>query len=92
MRVTKKISWIASLLFVLGPLFSGCGTFYPPLKDNDGYYTKHFYCCGPTAIAAAISEYNRRNGIVNVVAITSEQISKQIQDDGTLFKSFLISF
>ena len=81
-----------SLLFVLGPLFSGCGIFYPPTRDGDGYYTKHFYCCGPTAVRAALGEYHARNGIVNVRAITTEEISKQIQDNGKYFRKFLSFF
>ena len=82
-----------SLLFVLGPLFSGCGIFHPPLRDGDGYYSQHFNCCGPVAIEAAINYYYHKQGIVFYTnPAPRNQISKQIQDDGMYFKKFLSFF
>tara|TARA_Y100000310_G_scaffold311612_1_gene358063 strand:+ start:336 stop:854 length:519 start_codon:yes stop_codon:yes gene_type:complete len=86
----KNISWIFSLLFVLGPLFSGCGIFHPPLRDGDGYYPLHFYCCGSTAIENAFIEYYKREG--TDYDINSKQISKEIQDDGIFLKRLLSLF
>ena len=60
----KKLSWLTSLLFVLAPLFSGCGIFYPAQRDGNGYYIKHFTCCGPTAMEVAINEYYRKTAIL----------------------------
>jgi len=88
-HIFKKTAWIFSLVFVLGPLFSGCGIFRPPLKDGDGYYTEHFHCCGPVAIENALAEYNKQAGIANKRRISSKEISKQMQDDGVFFKRFL---
>lgn len=89
----KKISWIISFLFLFMPLFSGCGIFNPPAKDKNGYYIKHLTCCGPTAIEAAINEYYRKQGIVFAKnPAPKEEVSKHIQDDGQLFKSFLALF
>ena len=89
----KKLSWIISLLFALGPLFSGCGIFHPPSRDGNGYYTAHFNCCGPTAIEAAINYYYQKQGIVFLKnPAPRKEISKRIQDDGQFFKSCLALF
>ena len=89
----KKLSWMMSLLFVLGPFFSGCGIFRPPSKDGDGYFTAHFDCCGPAAIENAINEYYRRQGVVFTRnPAPRKEISKQIQDNGMLLKKFMALF
>ena len=88
----KKLLWIFALLFAISPLFSGCGIFYPPEKDVNGYYIKHFRCCGPTAIEKAFAEYNRRARIINKRHISSREISEQIQDAGIPLKRFLSFF
>ena len=80
------------MFFALSPLFSACSLFRPPLRDADGYYPIHFYCCGPVAIENALAEYNRRAGVVNKRHIGSKEISKQMQDDGIVFKRFLSIF
>ena len=89
----KKLLWLISLLFVLAPLFSGCGIFYPAQRDGNGYYIRHFTCCGPTSIEAAINEYYRKQGIVFAKnPAPREEISKHIQDEGQIFKGFLSLF
>ena len=89
----KILSWMISLLFVLAPLFSGCGIFHPPSKDGNGYYTAHFDCCGPRAIEAAINYYYQKQGIVFLKnPAPRKEISKLIQDDGMYFKKFLSFF
>ena len=89
----KKLLWLISLLFVLAPLFSGCGIFHPPQRDHSGYYIKHFTCCGPTAMEVAINEYYRKQGIVFAKnPAPRKEISKKIQDEGQLFKGFLSLF
>ena len=91
--IKKKIAWLASLLLVVAPLFSGCGIFNPPLRDSQGYYIAHFNCCGPVAIEKAINKYYRDQGIVFVKnPAPREEVSKRIQDDGQVFKSFLAIF
>ena len=85
-------SWVISLLIVIAPLV-GCGILNPPTKDRNGYYIKHFESCGPTAMEAAINEYYRKQGIVFARnPAPREEISKNIQDDGQLFKRFLSLF
>jgi hypothetical protein len=89
----KKLIWILSLLLVAAPLFSGCGIFHPPLKDSDGYYSRHFNCCGPVAIEAAINHYYHKQGIVFYTnPAPRNQISKRMQDDGIALKRFLSFF
>jgi len=86
----KKLAWLAAIFFLVGPLFSGCGVFHPPAKDKDGYFIKHFTCCGPTSIEAAINEYYRKQGVVFARnPAPRKEISKHIQDDSRLLKGFL---
>ena len=89
MNIKKKFAWSLALAIFLWPLFSGCGVFDRPRVDSDGHYVKHFYCCGPIAIRKALTEYNKREGILNKRYISSKEISKQIQEDGMMFKRFL---
>ena len=91
--IKKKIAWLASLLLVVAPLFSGCGIFNPPLRDSQGYYIAHFNCCGPVAVEAAINYYYQKQGIVFLKnPAPRKEISKLIQDDGMYFKKFLSFF
>ena len=50
----KKIAWFLSLGFALLPLFMGCGIFDPAMRDSEGYFVRHFECCGPRAIEKAL--------------------------------------
>lgn len=91
--IKKKIAWLISLVFVLAPFFSGCGIFHPPSVDKDGYYTDHFYSCGPRAIEKAINEYYRKQGIVFAKnPAPNEEVSKLMQDEGQALKRLLSLF
>ena len=88
----KKIAWFLSLGFALLPLFMGCGIFDPAMRDSEGYFVRHFECCGPRAIEKALAEYYQREGVVFVKGMTAKEISKAIQDEGQALKKFLSMF
>ena len=88
--IKKKIAWLISFVFVLSPLFSGCGIFNPPLKDKNGYHIDHFYSCGPRTIEKAINEYYRRQGIPS--SDINKEASEFIQSEGQVLKKFLALF
>ena len=82
----KKFFFIFAVI-LLPFLFAGCVSLITPLeKNSEGYYSGHYKGCGPKALAKAFAEYNSRRGIVNVRAITPEEISKRIQDDGNFVR------
>ena len=70
--------YVLICLIIITP---GCNILNPNDKA-DGYYTKHFYSCGPQAIKDAITEYRGQSGIYVKRPETVEDISKQIQDTG----------
>ena len=84
MRCIKIISKFFSISLALLPLifFSSCGILNPPAKTVDGYYSKHYTCCGPTALRRAFEAFYRENGIVFKKGVSSEEISRSIQDSG----------
>lgn len=91
MKIKKTISWFIALVFALGPLI-GCGLVNPYKKNSEGYYEKHFNCCGPTALEKAFNELHRQHGTVLNNPINRERLSKEIQDMGTNLKDFLSFF
>jgi len=93
MKKLSKILYLISGMLLISPIFTGCGIFHPPIKDKNGYYIRHFDCCGPRSIEAAINEYYRKQGIVFAKnPAPQKEISKRIQDEGQLFKSLLALF
>ena len=92
MKLLKRFSYLLSIIFFIGPLI-GCGIFDSYEKNKDGYYEKHFNCCGPIALEKAINRYYRIKGIVFARnPAPREEISKKIQDDGIALKEFLSFF
>ena len=73
-------------LLVISFLFtSGCGILNPPHKDELGFYTRHYYSCGPVAVQEALERYCEKNGIKFKRAITAKQISQDIQRNSPPF-------
>ena len=74
---SKPIKWLAWMLAICFlSLNPGCAIFHPEeFGKEDGYYTKHFYSCGPNAIQDAILEIERK-------LVSRKSISKDIQSTG----------
>ena len=70
----------------------GCGLFDRYPKNNQGYYERHYICCGPIALEMAFQELYRKNGIYPFRAITRKEISQHMQSDGMPFKEILALF
>jgi hypothetical protein len=71
----------------------GCGIFNPYKKNSEGFYEKHYTCCGPIAIEKAINEFYRKQGIVFAKnPAPRKEISQQIQKSGMAFKECLSFF
>lgn len=83
-KCVKNISKFFSISFALLPLFlfSSCGVLNPPAKTVDGFYIRHFDCCGPKSLKRAFEIFYRENGIVFVRGISSEEISRAMQKKG----------
>ena len=64
---------------------SGCGIVKPPHKDDLGFYTKHYYSCGPIAVHEALTMYCEKNGIIFKRALNIKQISRDIQKNAPPF-------
>ena len=68
--------------FVIG---SGCGILHPPKKDRLGFYTAHYYSCGPEAVQEALTRYCQVNGIKFKKPLTRREISQDIQRNAPPF-------
>jgi len=81
-----KLCIIGLLLFS-----SGCGVFNPAHKEN-GYYTRHFYSCGPEAVETALMRSKLVEGILFKRYISAEEISRKIQDNGNTWRDIATTF
>jgi len=71
----KPIKWIAWTLAIC-LLNVSCAMFHPEkLQKEDGYYTRHYYSCGPDAIQDALRELENQ-------WVPNKEISREIQDNG----------
>ena len=92
MRLLKPIYYFIALAFLLLPLI-GCGLLNPYKKNSEGFYEKHYYCCGPIALDQAFDAFYAKEGIVFVRDPHSrEEISKVIQSRGMSLKEALTFF
>lgn len=85
----EKLWFKTRFLLVLNALCFlnyGCSLMHPDslARDNQGYFKKHYYSCGPQALAKAITE------IDSYKAVT--QVSKDIQETGNGFRFILSLF
>jgi len=60
---------------------SGCGIFNPPNRNSEGYYTRHFYSCGPAAVSYALGQFDEYH--------SWESISRKIQDNDNNWRAAL---
>ena len=76
---------IPLLVLSLSLLNWSCALFHPNevKTDEDGYYVRHYWSCGPKALDKAFKEFNINLGRNN--------ISREIQDSGNISR-FLLSF
>jgi hypothetical protein len=87
----RTLSYFLAFSLFLGPLI-GCGVFDQYKKNADGYYERHYTCCGPIALEKAFQKLYRKHGIMLKRAITREEISRSMQDDGIAAKELLSYF
>ena len=66
-------------LLLIASLTSGCSL---TPKNSEGYYTKHYYSCGPKALEKALDNFFAKHSASFQDKISRESISKMIQDDG----------
>lgn len=84
------VSCVTALFCLLLP---GCGVFNTYQKNSDGYYERHYTCCGPQALAKAFRLVDQRAGIIYVRDPYIEaEISRRIQDNGIKSKELLSFF
>ena len=77
--------YLLPLLIISFLLNSGCGTFNPPHKDSQGFYTAHYSSCGPDAVHEALTRYCEINGIKFKKELSKVQISRDIQRNAPPF-------
>ena len=65
--------------------------FNPAHKEN-GYYTRHFYSCGPEAVETALMRSKLVEGILFKRYIHAEEISRRIQDNGNTWRDIATVF
>ena len=82
--------YLIALILALVPIL-GCGVVNPYRKNSEGYYTEHYYACGPTALEKAINAAYVKRGIERVCA-PNKGISQQIQSGGMIRKELLAFF
>jgi hypothetical protein len=92
MKILKKVTHLAALTLMIGPII-GCGTINPYKKNPQGFYEKHYNCCGPVALEKAINRYYAKRGIVFAKnPAPRKEISQRIQSEGMAIKECLSFF
>ena len=81
--ILRPFAYLIALVFSLGPVV-GCGIFDQYEKNSDGYYERHFYCCGPVALEKALEHLGKQ--------IDKAELSKSMQDNGIAIKELLSFF
>ena len=76
---TLRAIWFGLVCFVM---CTGCGVINHTHME-DGYYTEHYWSCGPTAIYRALSTYIVENNIPIDIPERND-ISRHIQDNATI--------
>ena len=85
------LNYIRFTLALLLLLSSGCGVFKPAHKEN-GYYTRHFWSCGPEAVEKALMKSKLVEGILHKRYIHAEEISRKIQNNGNTWRDIATLF
>ena len=71
------------LVFSLMFLNWSCALFHPEevKKDEEGFYVRHYWSCGPRALSKAFKELD--------IYLSSKKISKEIQSSGNVSRGLL---
>ena len=78
----KKLIFLICFLLILTPIiFSGCGVLNPAITNSAGYYTRHFWSCGPDAVSDALRQFN--------IYRSRTAISMQMQDNSNTWRNLL---
>jgi len=87
------VSCVTALFCLVLP---GCGVFDAYQKNSDGYYEKHYNCCGPIALEKALNLFWSRphDGVIYCFKKPFDrgEISRAIQEDGMGLKEALAFF
>ncbi len=76
--INKRI-FIAVICCLYGILNTSCGIFHPPNRDN-GYFTGHYYSCGPAALSRALDLYGHKYNVTFERTLEPKELSIEIQD------------
>ena len=92
MKIVKFLTYSLALALAVIPL-SSCSLFDRYKKNEEGFYEKHYSCCGPIALEKALSEFYTKEDIVFFKKpFDRKEISRLIQKRGIKFKEFLSYF
>lgn len=82
----KLFKWALITSFCM--LNWSCSILHPEslAKDEEGYLTKHYNSCGPSALSKAFNEFARKNGILAKKSWTRKELSREIQDSGNIIR------
>ena len=94
MKILRSLAYFMALLVAILPM--GCGTFNGYEKNSEGFYEKHYECCGPIALEKALNLFwSKPHGGVIYCFLKSfdrKEISQLIQKRGGAFKEVLSFF
>ena len=91
MKLLKTLTYLTAFTLFIVPLFFGCVT-NPYPKNEQGFYEKHYNCCGPIALEQALYIFFQKHGMTFKKAHTREEVSKLIQKEGMKLKEILSYF
>jgi hypothetical protein len=97
MKALRPLAYLTSLVLCIGPLLlSGCGISNPYKKNSEGFYEKHYNCCGPIALEKALNSFwsKPHDGVIYcfLKPFDRKEISQSIQKSGMHFKECLAYF
>ena len=83
-----------ALFLAVAPV--GCGVFNGYKKNSEGFYEKHYNCCGPIALEKALNSFwaKPHDGVIYcfIKPFDREELSQQIQKEGMARKEALSFF
>lgn len=84
-----KVYRYLCILLLISSLSTGCAI-VP--KNSEGFYTEHYYSCGPKALEKALDSFFTKHNIFFKRGISTKDISKLIQNNGFALQEFLSIF
>jgi len=91
MKLIKRTARLLALALAVAPLVS-CSLFDRHPKNNEGFYERHYWTCGPVALEKAINAFYTKEGAVCTKGLAPRKLISQIIQKRGMSSKELLSF